>query len=377
MRLALVRRTQTIAHVWGTPLQVHWSLYPIFVLVVLLCSIFFAVELPFSLALSAGLGTALLLYGAIFLHELAHGVAGHMAGLPIRSITLFGFGGRTEVDESRLVPLVELLVAAAGPLMSLLLTLIWGVAFTLSEAGLFQTIALTQAWVNGGMLALNLLPGYPLDGGRMLKASLWFLGDEEMPAARSATLIACACSWGLLAVAAVYALSSGDFAYALLLGMAGFFLGQTAVTGYRQLTLQRALRGVRVADVMLTSFRGVEPDLPLDQFVGRFVLGQADTCFPVTIQPDEEHEQPLLGMMTMRNLRRFAISQWTRTSIREAMTPAERVCTLSPETSADDALRMLIEQDHDLLPVVGNARLLGVIRRRDLLLHIQMKLARM
>lgn len=373
----MVRRTLTIAQIGRTPIQIHWSFVPGMLIMSGVCSTLFIPALNPFLALCAGIGAVLLLYGGVLLHELAHGMASHAAGLPVRAITLFGFGGRTEVDEAQLAPTTELLIAAVGPLMSLILTIIWGAAAVVVEPGPLQMLALTQASVHGGLLVLNLLPGYPLDGGRMLKAALWFLTEDEIAAARSATLIARACGWALLLVGAVYALTSGDLGYALLLGMAGFFLSRTAVDGFRQLAFQRATRGVRVADVMQRTFHGVEPDLPLDQFVGRFVLGQSDMCFPVMAQPSDERGQPLLGMMTMRNLRRFAISQWTRTSIREAMTPIERVSMLTPDTSVDDALHLLAESDQDLLPVVGNSILLGVIRRRDLLFYIKVRLARM
>jgi Zn-dependent protease len=345
----------------------------VFLVTVCFCSLLFATDLPDIQALPAGIGTALLLYLAIVLHECAHGIAGRMVGLPVHAITLFGFGGRTEVDETHLLPLNELLVAVAGPLMSLLLTIGWGITY-LASTGPLQIVALTQTWMNAGLLALNLLPGYPLDGGRILKASLWFLGDHEIPAARLATLIARTCSWVLMIVGLLYALTSGDLLYALVLATLGLFLGHTAIAGFRQLTLQRALVGVHVADLMSSQVRSVEPNLSLDQFVARFVLGQADTCFPV-VAPVATQAPPLLGMITMRNLRSFPISTWAQMHIHEAMLPVERVCILTPTMPADHALHLLITHDLDLLPVVQDTLLIGVLRRRDVLLHIQVALA--
>jgi Zn-dependent protease len=367
------RRTLTIAQIGGMPLQVHWS-WPLGVLgLTSLLSMLYTREFGPLDAWLAGLGTAILLYAAILLHELAHGLAGHLSGLSVRGITLFGLGGRTEVDEARLRPIDELLVAAAGPLVSAILTIGWWVAATQAGPGPARTLAYAQAIINGGLLAINLLPSYPLDGGRILKAALWFLTDDELPAARSATLIARACGWGFLIVGAIYALASSDVAYGMVLGMVGFFLSRTAVAGFRQLTLQRALQGVSVADVMQRVFRAVEPELPLDQFVGQFVLGQVDQGFPVIHRPEEGDPQQLLGMMTMRDLRRFTFSQWTATRVGDAMTPASRVRALTPDSTADSALQTLLESGEELLPVVSDNALLGVVRRRDLLFFIRVR----
>lgn len=371
------QRMLTITHIGKTTLQVHWSWPPALLALAGLLSSLYSNSLSGSMAGLIGLATALLIYGSILLHELAHGVAGHAAGLPVRTITLFAFGGRTEVDETRSSPVTELLIALSGPIISMLLTAIWwGTAITIVP-GPAQTLALVLATVNGGLLALNLLPGYPLDGGRILKAALWFLLDDEIPAARSATLIGRACGWALVLIGVVIALGTNNLAYGMAFGGAGYFLSHTAIEGFRRLALQRALHGVRVADMMQHAFRAVEPDLPLDQFVGQFVLGQSDNGFPVISHPEAGPPQPLLGMMSVRNLRRFALSQWTLTRIHEAMTPMSRVHILSPETTAAEALKALIENDQDLLPVVTGQQLLGVVRRRDLLLYVRMRVAKM
>jgi Zn-dependent protease len=367
------RRSLTIAQIGKTPLQVHWS-WPLGMFgFTSLLSMLYTGQLAPTYAWLAGFGTAFLIYAAILLHELAHGLAGHLSGLSVRGITIFGLGGRTEVDEARLRPLDELVVAAAGPLVSLILTLVWWAAAAQSPDGPGRTLAYAQAIINGGLLAINLLPGYPLDGGRMLKAALWFLIDDELPAARSATLIARACGWGFLIVGAIYALATSDLAYGMVLGMVGFFLSRTAVAGFRQLTLQRALQGVSVSDVMQRVFRAVEPDLPLDQFVGQFVLGQVDQGIPVIRRQEGSDLQLLIGMMTMRDLRRYTFSQWTATRVADAMTPASRVRALAPDSSADDALQTLIESGEELLPVVVDNALLGVVRRRDLLFFIRVR----
>jgi Zn-dependent protease/CBS domain-containing protein len=367
----------TIAHIGQTTLQIHWSWPPALLLLAGLLSSLYTQSLSSTIAVLAGLATALLIYGSILLHELAHGVAGHVAGFPVRTITLFAFGGRTEVEETRSTAVKELLIAISGPTASSVLTAIWWIAGATTSPGPTQTFTFALAGINGGLLALNLLPGYPLDGGRILKAALWFLLDDEIPAARSATLIGRACGWVLVLIGVVIALGTNNLAYGMVFGGAGYFLSRTAMDGFRRLALQRALQGIRVADIMQHVFRAVDPDLPLDQFVSGFVLGQSENGFPVIPRPDVGPPQLLLGMMSVRNLRRFTISQWTLTRIHEAMTPIGRIRALSPETSAADALKALVESDQDLLPVVLGQDLLGVVRRRDLLFYVHMRMAKM
>ncbi len=373
----LPHRLLTIAHIGQTTLQIHWTWPPALLALAGLLSSLYIQSLSGAAAGFAGLLTALLIYGSILLHELAHGVAGYAVGLPVPTITLFAFGGRTEVEESRSTPMTELLIALSGPTISTLLTAIWWIAGAMTDPGPTQTFAFVLATVNGGLLALNLLPGYPLDGGRILKAALWFLLDDEIPAARSATLIGRACGWVLVLIGVVIALGTNNLAYGMVFGGAGYFLSHTAVDGFRRLALQRALHGVRVADIMQQVFRAVGPDLPLDQFVSRFVLGQSDNGFPVLPHPEVGPPQLLLGMMSVRDLRRFALSQWTLTRIQEAMTPVGRIRVLSPETTAADALKALVESDQDLLPVVLGQDLMGVVRRRDLLFYVRLRVAKM
>jgi CBS-domain-containing membrane protein len=126
-----------------------------------------------------------------------------------------------------------------------------------------------------------------------------------------------------------------------------------------------------VADLMQRAFRAVAPDLPLDQFVGRYVLGQIDQGFPVLSRPEADAPQPLLGMITVRNLRRFQFKEWSLTHVGEAMTPMHRLRVLPPEMPAGEAFRTLLESGEEQLPVIDGATLLGVLRQRDLLGYIE------
>jgi CBS domain-containing protein len=235
-------------------------------------------------------------------------------------------------------------------------------------------LALHLALTNGAMALFNLLPGYPLDGGRVLYAVIFFLTGEELAAARIAAWVGRVCGWVLLASGALYA-GTGDLLDGGWIALVGFFLVRNASLGYRRFVVHRLLSDVSVADLMQRVFRAVAPELPLDQFVGRYVLGQIDQGFPVLPRPDADAPQPLLGMMTLRDLRRFRLKEWGLTHVGEAMTPAHRLHALAPEMPAGEAFRTLLESGEDQLPVIDGTTLLGVLRRRVLVGYLDRHLA--
>lgn len=370
----MLRHTLTIGRIAAIPIRVHWSWLAVLLIVVSILSQIYANVTSIASAWLLASAAGLLLWISVVLHELGHALAARRYRFAVRSITLFAIGGVAEIDAENTEPIQELLVAVAGPIVSLMLTLLGAVSWWLSSSAALSLLALHLALTNGLMAVFNLLPGYPMDGGRVLHATIWFLTDEDLPAARIASHAGRVCGWALIGIAICYAAVVGDPIGAVCMGLVGYFLIRSALAGYRQLVLQRTLHGISVGDIMQRAYRAVAPDLPLDQFVGRYVLGQSDQGFPVLHQPEIDAPQRLLGMMTLRDLRRFTFKEWAFTHVGEAMTPAHRIHALSPETAARDAFRTLLESGEEQLPVIDGDALLGVLRRRDLVRYIQMRL---
>jgi Zn-dependent protease len=368
--------TLTVGRVAGLPIRVHWSWLAVLLIVVGLLSQIYAGVATGAGAWLLAIAAGVLLCVSVVLHELGHALVARRYRFAVRSITLLAIGGVAEIDTESTTPTQELLVAIAGPIVSLLLALVGALVWWRSPWAPLSLLALHLALTNGLMAIFNLLPGYPMDGGRVLHATLWFLTDEDLPAARVASIAGRVCGWVLIAIAACYAVITGDPISATWMGLVGYFLTRSAVTGYRQLVLQRTLHGISVADLMQRAYRAVAPELPLDQFVGRYVLGQVEQGFPVLRLPDDDQPQRLLGMMTLRNLRRFSFKEWTFTHVGEAMTPAHQICTLTPEMAAREAFRTLLESGEEQLPVIDGEALLGILRRSDLIRYIQMRLKR-
>jgi Zn-dependent protease/CBS domain-containing protein len=370
----MLRRTLTIGHIAAIPIRMHWSWLAVLLVIVGLLSHFYADVAGNTGAWFLAVAAGLLLCVSVVLHELGHALVARRYHFTVRGITLFAIGGFAEIDAEHTTPTQELLVAVAGPAVSLLLALLGALAWWRSSSAALSLLALHLALTNGLMAVFNLLPGYPMDGGRVLHATLWFLTDEELPAARVASQVGRACGWLLVALALVYVLFTGDQIGAAWIGLVGYFLTRSAAVGYRQAVLQRTLYGISVADLMQRVYHAVAPEMPLDQFVGRYVLGQADQGFPVLLEPDLDGPQRLLGMMTLRDLRRFTFKEWPRTHVGEAMTPAHEVRMLAPQMAAREAFRTLLESGEEQLPVIDGDALLGILRRRDLVKYIQMRL---
>lgn len=367
----MLQRAARIATIFGIPVRCHWSwTLVVLLLAVLLHWLYLPLASPAGAWLLAG-STALLLCASVLLHEFGHALLAKHYGLRVSGITLFALGGVTEIADAAPMPVRDLLIAVVGPLISLLLALVGGLAWWYLPSPALGLMALHLALTNGIMALFNLLPGYPLDGGRILWAITCYLTDDEIAAARISALAGQICGWGLAAIGMIYTLTSGDLINGGWMGLVGYFLIRNAAFGYRRFVMLKTLSNVSVADLMQRVFRAVTPELPLDQFVGRYVLGHADQGFPVLLLPEADTPQPLLGMMTLRDLRRFQFNEWGRTHVGDAMTPLERLSSLAPETPAGEAFRALLESGEDQLPVTDGALLLGVLRRRDLLGYIE------
>ncbi|MBK9715852.1 MAG: site-2 protease family protein [Kouleothrix sp.] len=373
----MLRRTVSIGSIAGVPIALHWSWIVVLLLVTAALSQLYAGVAGAAGAWPMAIAAALLLSLSVLLHELGHALVARRFAMAVHGITLFALGGVTEILDTEPQPVRDLLVALAGPAVSLLLAVVGGLAWWWAAAApALGLLALHMALTNGAMAIFNLLPGFPLDGGRVLWATLAFLLDDALHAARVAAWTGRIVGWALLGCGVLYSVAATDLLNGLWVALVGYVLMRNATAGYRRFVVQRLLSGVSVADLMQRVYRAVAPELPLDQFVGRYVLGQVEQGFPVLSRPETDAPQPLLGMMTLRDLRRFQFHEWSFTHVGEAMTPAHRLRALDPRMSGGEAFRTLLESGEDQLPVIDGATLLGVLRRRDLLGYIERGAAR-
>jgi Zn-dependent protease len=376
----------TVATIAAIPVRLHWSWLIIFGLLIVALRPIYAVALCGGVQLCGpdigfAAGLAALIGVSVLLHEVGHALTARWHAVPVRSITLFAFGGVAEVEQEAADPIADFAIAVAGPAVSLLIAFVAGGIWwlsTLSEDPLpaFAIVAAHLAAANAMLGIFNLLPGYPMDGGRVLRATLWFLNDQMLPATRQAAAVGRACgvliglgglSVGLLArepLAALWAVA------------VGIFLFRIANTSYRQALLQSALLGVTVSDLMQRRFRTLHADLTAEQFVSRYLLGQSETAFAVVAPHAPEADPVLIGMMGMRNLRRVRTDAWAKHQVADLMTPVGKLFTLSPQLSMLEALPVIGHVLDDPIPVIDGSHLVGLLRRRDVAMFVQVQLSR-
>lgn len=318
-----------------------------------------------------GVITALFFFASVLVHELAHSVVAVLHGIPVRRITLFLFGGVAEITREPSDAKTELRVALAGPATSALIAASLWVAHaalgdTPSRPGL-QLAVQYLAMANTILLGFNLLPGLPLDGGRVLRALIWRATGSLRRATRAASLSGKAIA-GLLAVAGLLGVLTR---VAILPGLwfvfIAVFLKQAADSSYRQVLVHEALSGVAVSSVMLSEVVSVPPDLALSDLIETYLLRHHYTAYPVV-----DGDVPL-GIISVGLVKRVPRAQWKTTTVSMAMHPLTDDIALSPSDTIPTAMQKMASSGLTKLPVIRDGRLLGVVTKRDVAAYLEIR----
>ena len=359
----------------GIDILVHWSWFAIFFLLTWWLAVGFFKEAYEDWSPGERWGaaavTALLFFCSILLHELAHSLVAKRLGLPVRSITLFIFGGVSALGAEPDSAKQEFRVAIVGPLTSFILAIVFGILVAVAWASDAEdtppgAVAQYMAFINMAVAVFNMLPGYPLDGGRVLRAGLWARTGNLLRATRSAAWAGTVISFGLIA-AGVVSILAGNFVGGAWFIVIGWFLRNVSESSYRQLLFRSTLEGTKVGEVVNRSFRAASPDTSLSQLVNDYMLGLGQRCVPILAGEE------LLGLVTMNDLRRVPQEQWPATSAFRAMVPREKLHVSSPQDDLTQALEVMASHDVHQLPVLDGRLFLGFITRADVLRLIQVR----
>ena len=318
-----------------------------------------------------GLLGAMLLFASIIVHELAHSLVARRHGLAIRGITLFIFGGVAEMESEPPNAKAEFLMAAAGPLTSIVIgaffyVLHWG------AQGAWPTMAVGILWylywINWILAAFNLVPAFPLDGGRILRSVLWHWKGNLWSATRIASYIGS--GFGVLLMAfGVYRLLVGDFIGAVWWFLIGMFLRGAAQGSYQQLMVQRMLQGEPIRRFMNTNPVAVPPAISLEDLVEHYIYKYHYKMFPVV---NESHE--LLGCVTTKQVKEIPRDEWNQYSVQAVMQPYNPQDAVTPDTDSVEALTIMKRSQSSRLMVVEGGRLIAVLALKDLLDSLSSKL---
>jgi Zn-dependent protease/CBS domain-containing protein len=315
---------------------------------------------------SAGALIAGVFFLSILAHELSHAVVSNRSGLPVSSITLFVFGGVSNLTREPDSAGLEFRIAIVGPLMSLLLGGLFAAAWLALQpvnegvAGICGYLG----FINASLAVFNMLPGFPLDGGRVFRSAVWARNKNRLRATHSAARAGEWIAYGIMAVGLLESVFISPFSGIWFL-LIGFFLKNAAAASYAQLVVETTLSGIAVRDVMRTSFDTVAPDVSVDELVHDYVLRKNARCFAVIAAGD------FAGLVTLTDVRKIPREEWPTTSVYRAMTPATRVHTVEPAESLTKVLQLMAVHDVNQLPVVQHRELVGMLDRADVMRFIQ------
>jgi Zn-dependent protease/CBS domain-containing protein len=387
----MMRGGLRLGRIFGIEVELNWSLIFIFLLITWsLASGFEAMHSTWSTGLSWGIAVvaAILFFASILAHELAHSLVARSQGVPVRRITLFIFGGVSDIQREPPSPKAEFLITIVGPLTSIILGIIFiavsGIPLnelvtssqvntnSLSNLAPIQTLLFWLGPINIILGIFNLVPGFPLDGGRVLRSILWAATNNLRRATRWASYAGQGVGWLMIGggVAMILGVQLPFFGKGLINGIwlafIGWFLNTAASNSYRQIVIRDILQGIPAERMMQRNVPTVQPDICVSDLVHDHIMRSDDHAFPVL---EADH---LVGLVTLDDVRSVSRDLWDTKSIRDIMTPRETLIVVDENEDAADALGKLSENDIRQLPVMRGAEMVGLLRRRDILKWLQL-----
>ncbi len=359
----------------GIPISIDASWFIILALIiyVLAVSYFPVVDPDLSVAMRwfGGAIAALLLFGSVLLHELAHSIVAMRNGIDIGGINLFIFGGVSRMRSEPRSPEIEFKMAVAGPATSIVLAgVLWGLLALGGQPWFGRLGALVigyLALINLVLGIFNLLPGFPLDGGRVFRAILWGATGSLEKATRWASFTGQGFAY-LFIFGGFWMMLFGGFLNGLWLVFIGWFLNNAAQQSYQQVQLRNALSGVDVHRVMTTDFPHLDPNLTIDEFVHEYLLKYDYSTFPVT------EGDRFLGVVTMNEVRDIPRERWADTVLQDVVKCPEDERVIKCTDDAFDALMHMAEENARRMLVMCEGRLEGVVTQESIVNLVRTKM---
>jgi Zn-dependent protease/CBS domain-containing protein len=357
----------------GIEVGVHYSWLIIFGLVTYSLSVYAFPTVPGVPRLPAidywilGALTSLLLFASVLIHELAHSFVARARGLNAKSITLFIFGGVSNLSGEAKEASTEFLVAIVGPLTSFVLA---GIAFGLASVVNEPHADLVLSYlflINLTLGIFNLIPGFPLDGGRVLRAILWGATGNVRRSTELAASVGKLVAYLMFGYAIYLILVENNVFGGLWIAAIAWFLHNAASTSVQQLVFEQRLRKVKVGDIIRRDDTTVSPDITVGELVDSYILPAARRAVPV-----EENGQ-LVGIVTVSDLGHVPPEARDQASVRQVMGGKERIYTVRADSKVLDAFELMGEHDLEQLPVMEGDRLIGLLTRADVARQLQLR----
>jgi len=365
-----VRSQIKLGRVFGIQIGLHYSWFVIALLIVFSLSSQFHASNPQwgdGVILTMAIATALLFFVSLLLHELAHSLVATSNNLPVKEITLFALGGVSQIEKNPVSAKVEFWMAFVGPLTSAVIGVICTLLARLTgdaSSSPWMAMLLWLGYINLSLAAFNLVPGYPLDGGRVLRALTWWKTGDADRSTQLAAKVGQIVALGFIALG-IFRFFGGAGIGGLWIAFIGWFLLQAARESYVRVGIAHALAGVRVSDIMTRDCPTVDGWLNVQNFVEQHLLRSGKRCFMVM----EKGE--ITGLVTPHEVKEIDRAKWPFLTMHDIMRPLSDLRSITPDAPLTTALESMSRYDLNQLPVISNGHLDGILSRAELLSYLQ------
>lgn len=366
MNKTITQGTWKIAKIMGIPIKIHFSWFIVFGLITWSLSTHYfpkaAPELPVTAYWIKGVMAAFLLFASVAFHELSHSYVSKKYGIPITSITLFIFGGVAQMKGEPPYPKAEFRMAIAGPISSFLLSILFYL-LSINMAGGPKALFSYIAQVNFILAVFNLIPGFPMDGGRILRSVLWNRTKDYFYATQKASNFGKKIAlffvfFGLFLIFTGY---SGG----LWISLIGWFLYMAAQSSHQQVTLQETLSGIKVKNVMAKDIVALNPSITIDDAVDKYFLRFGYGGFPVL------DDGKFLGITSLKEIKDVPRKDWSRVRISDILVPHNKKWEVSPDSNVMETLELMIKEDKGRIIVMEKDKIVGLITRNGISRYMQ------
>jgi Zn-dependent protease/predicted transcriptional regulator len=363
-----------LGRIFGVAIGLHYSWIIIALLVTLSLRAQFAMEYPNwggSTTWGIAIITGLLFFVSILLHELSHAAVARLRGIPVRAITLFALGGVAQIEKDAADAKSEFWMGIIGPIASIVigvvcLALAWllGWNFSAEANSPLTAMFMWLGYINIALAVFNMIPGFPLDGGRVLRAVLWWITGDANRSTRIASRVGQLVALGFIMLGILRFFSGAGFG-GLWIAFIGWFLLDAARVSGAQVEITERLTGLRVGDVMTRQFATVDANSNLQTFIQEHLLPTGHRCFVVL-----EQGRPA-GIITPHEVKAIDRARWPYTTVGDVMRSLETLRSVGPERPVAEALEMMGREDVNQMPVVQHGNLAGIISRGHIVRVLQ------
>jgi Zn-dependent protease/CBS domain-containing protein len=363
------RQKISLGRILGIPIGLDYSWFLVFILLTWTLAVsYYPAEFknwPLVEYWLVGAVTAIMLFVSVLLHELGHSVIAMRYKIPVRNITLFIFGGVAQIGAEPPGALAEFWIAIAGPVVSFTLAIIFGLLQSILTP-IAPLLALVKylAYINAVLGLFNLIPGFPLDGGRVFRAIVWGMTQNLYRATVIAGNVGRFIGF-LFIFYGVWQMFGGNFINGLWIAFIGWFLESAAIAQIQQQRVQGLLTGHHVSEVMSRAYTAIAADTTLQQMIDHHILNYGRRSF--IIERDEE----AIGLLTVHHIKEIPREQWETTTAAQAMTPVTDLKRIQPDMEMWAAIQEMDRNGVNQLPVMTNGHVKGMLSRGDIISYLR------